>query len=162
MELSDEQKQRILAEEQQRLAEEQYRAHVRRELQSQGGAAADPALAHVPTRTNTTRNVLIFVGALVAIVVGIVALIGFPHFKSGQQGAVLEGTYTITGGAGRDVAVTLVSPTGAVILNSGRVSGFGQFKQRLPRGNYMILFDNRFSTFSSKSVSPDLKLTYYR
>ena len=81
---------------------------------------------------------------------------------NGQQGAVLEGTYTITGGSGRDVGVLLAGPGGSVIVNSGRVSGFGQFKQRLPRGKYAVLFDNRFSTLSSKSVSPDLKLTYYK
>jgi len=81
---------------------------------------------------------------------------------NGQQGAVLEGTYTVTGGSGGDVGVVLLGPGGSVIVNSGRVAGFGQFKQRLPRGKYTVLFDNRFSTFSSKSVSPDLKLTYYR
>jgi S1-C subfamily serine protease len=81
---------------------------------------------------------------------------------NGQQGALLEGTYTVTGGSGRDVGVLLAGPGGSVIVNSGRVSGFGQFKQRLPRGKYTILFDNRFSTLSSKSVSPDLKLTYYK
>jgi hypothetical protein len=80
----------------------------------------------------------------------------------GQQGAVLEGTYTIAGGSGRDVGVALVGPNGSVIVNSGRVAGFGQFKQRLPRGRYTIFFDNRFSTFASKSVSPDLKLTFYK
>jgi hypothetical protein len=81
---------------------------------------------------------------------------------SGQQRAVLEGSYTITGGTGRDVGVALVGPGGSVIVNSGRVAGFGQFKQRLAKGIYAIIFDNRFSTFSSKSVSPDLKLTYYK
>jgi hypothetical protein len=84
-----------------------------------------------------------------------------PFTVSGQQGAVLEGSYTITG-AGRDVGVTLVGPGGTVIVNSGIVTGFGQFKQRLARGTYAIVFDNRFSIFSSKSVSPDLKLTYYK
>jgi hypothetical protein len=58
--------------------------------------------------------------------------------------------------------VALLGVGGSVVVNSGRVSGFGQFKQRLPRGQYTILFDNRFSTFTSKSVSPDLKLLYYR
>jgi len=81
---------------------------------------------------------------------------------NGQQGALLEGTYTVTGGSGRDVGVLLAGPGGSVIVNSGRVSGSGQFKQRLPPGKYTILFDNRFSALSSKSVSPDLKLTYYR
>lgn len=78
-----------------------------------------------------------------------------------QQGATLEGTYTITGGSRADVGVALTGPTG-VIVNSGKVAGYGQFKQRLPRGKYVVIFDNRFSAFSSKSVSPDLKLTYYR
>lgn len=85
-----------------------------------------------------------------------------PFTISGQQGAILEGTYTITGGAGRDVGVMLVGAGGVMVLNSGRVSGAGQIKRRLPRGSYAILFDNRFSNFSAKSVSPDLKLSYYR
>jgi len=80
----------------------------------------------------------------------------------GQQGAVLEGTYTITGGTGRDVSVRLVGAGGLMILNSGRVSGSGQIQRRLPRGSYAIIFDNGFSNFSAKSVSPDLKLSYYR
>jgi hypothetical protein len=75
---------------------------------------------------------------------------------------VLEGTYTISGGRGSDLGVALAAAGGSVVVNSGRVSGYGQFKQRLSRGAYVIVFDNRFSTFSSKSVSPDLKLTYYR
>ena len=85
-----------------------------------------------------------------------------PFTISGQQGAILEGTYTITGGAGRDVGVMLAGAGGVMVLNSGRVSGAGQIKRRLPRGSYAILFDNRFSNFSAKSVSPDLKLSYYR
>jgi hypothetical protein len=56
----------------------------------------------------------------------------------------------------------LVGPGGTLIANSGRVSGTGQFRQRLAMGQYSIIFDNRFSVFSSKSVSPDLKLVYYR
>jgi hypothetical protein len=78
-----------------------------------------------------------------------------------QQGATLEGTYTISGGSGADVGVALMGATG-IIVNSGKVAGYGQFKQRLSRGKYTIMFDNRFSAFSSKSVSPDFKLTYYR
>ena len=81
---------------------------------------------------------------------------------NGQQGAVLEGSYTITGGMGKDVGVALVGQGGSVIVNSGRVSGFGQLKQRLPRGSYAIIFDNRSSLLSSKSVSADLKLTFYK
>lgn len=80
---------------------------------------------------------------------------------NGQQGATLEGSYTVSGG-GNDVGVVLVAAGGTIIVNSGRVSGAGQFRQRLSRGQYSIVFDNRFSTFTSKSVSPDLKLIYYK
>jgi hypothetical protein len=85
-----------------------------------------------------------------------------PFTVIGQQGAVLEGTYTVTGGAGRDVSVRLVGAGGVMILNSGRVSGFGQIQRQLPKGSYAIIFDNGFSNFTAKSVSPDLKLSYYR
>jgi S1-C subfamily serine protease len=87
---------------------------------------------------------------------------GLTFTVGGQQGAVLEGSYTITGGTGKDVAVMLTGPGNVVIANSGRVSGFGQIRQRLPKGQYAIIFDNRFSNFSGKSVAPDLKLTYYK
>jgi len=79
-----------------------------------------------------------------------------------QQGALLQGSYTVSGGGGRDVGVWLVGPNNNLIVNSGRVSGFGQFRQKLSPGRYTIVFDNRFSMFSAKSISPDLKLTYYR
>lgn len=80
----------------------------------------------------------------------------------GQQGAVLEGTYTVNGGTGNDVDVALVTSDNRVIFNSGRVKAYGQVKQRLPRGIYALIFNNGFSTFSSKSVSPDLTLRYYK
>lgn len=81
---------------------------------------------------------------------------------SGQPGALFEGTYTITGGSNSDVIVMLMGPGQSPIVNSGRVSGFGQFSQRLPMGQYMVVFDNRFSILSSKSISPNLKLVYYK
>jgi S1-C subfamily serine protease len=79
-----------------------------------------------------------------------------------QQGALFEGSYDVSGGRGNDVDVQLRAADNQVVLDSGRVSGSGQIRIRLPRGSYVLYFDNHFSTFSSKSVSPDLKLTYYR
>jgi hypothetical protein len=46
---------------------------------------------------------------------------------SGEQ-ALLEGSYTSTGNFGADLAVSLVRSDGSVIVNSGKVSGFGKFK----------------------------------
>jgi hypothetical protein len=88
--------------------------------------------------------------------------IQLPFVVNGQQGATLEGTYSITGGTGSDVGVALIGPNNTVIVNSGRVTGSGQFRLRLPRGRYALLFDNRFSTFTAKSVTPDLTVTYYK
>jgi hypothetical protein len=88
--------------------------------------------------------------------------VSLPFVVTGQQGAILEGSYTVSGGRGSDIGVSLVGPGGMMIVNSGRVSGSGQFRQRLPRGQYAVIFNNSFSTFSPKSVSPDLKLVYYR
>jgi Trypsin-like peptidase domain len=84
-----------------------------------------------------------------------------PFAVTGQQGAVLEGSYSITGG-GNDVGVILVAAPGTLLVNSGRVASMGQFNRKLPRGNYAIVFDNRFSLLTPKSVSADLKLVYFR
>jgi hypothetical protein len=103
------------------------------------------------------------VSALPASTISVPArnLVRLPFIVSNQQGAVLEGTYTVTGG-NSDVGVALVGTGGAVIMNSGRVSGSGQIRQRLPMGQYAVVFDNQFSVFTSKSVSADLKLVSYR
>jgi hypothetical protein len=77
------------------------------------------------------------------------------------QGATLEGTYSISGGR-NDVDVSLVAPPSTVLVSSGRVSVTGQFRQKLAPGRYSIVFDNRFSTFTPKSISSDLKLVYYK
>ncbi len=82
--------------------------------------------------------------------------VGYP------QGAVLEDKFSVIGGSGNDVAVLLVAPNGAVVFNSGRVNSSGQFKLRLTRAVYQLVFDNSFSVVSTKSVSQDLKLIHYR
>jgi S1-C subfamily serine protease len=130
------------------------------------------AVRHVSELLNQERSISLaemleetrLVNPLPASTVSVPAgnLVQLAFKVSGQQGAVLEGSYTVTGGSGRDVGIALVGTGGAVIMNSGRVSGSGQIKQRLPMGQYAVVFDNRFSTFSSKSVSADLKLVSYR
>src|SRR5579862_6269705 len=61
MELTDDQKKRILEEEQQRLAEERYRAQIRRELE--GGAVTPKAPA--PVRFKIGKTVLVLVVILI-------------------------------------------------------------------------------------------------
>jgi hypothetical protein len=79
-----------------------------------------------------------------------------------QQGALLEGTYRVTGGTGNDIEVAVTTSDNRPVFNGGRVSGFGQLRLRLPKGSYFLIFNNAFSTFSAKSVSPDLKLSFFR
>src|SRR5208283_345533 len=75
MELSNEQKQRILGEEQQRLAEEQYRAQVRKDLQSRTGAAAVPTVAPIPSKSNMLRFVLIVACIFVVLCAGVFMIV---------------------------------------------------------------------------------------
>jgi hypothetical protein len=78
------------------------------------------------------------------------------------QGADLQGDFRIIGGFGRDVVVTLLSANGGVVSNLGRVSGQGEVHQHLMAGRYLLAFDNGFSLLAAKSVTPDIKLVYYR
>ena len=83
-----------------------------------------------------------------------------------MDGAVLEGTYTVKGGLHDDVEVVLAAAREAgepaVVFESGRVKECGRLKLPLMAGHYSLIFSNEFSTFSSKSVTPDLKLRFYR
>ena len=68
MELSDDQKKRILEEEQQRIAEEQYRAQVRKELGST--SAAGRSGTGPKWYKDNTRAVILVIVLLVAACVG--------------------------------------------------------------------------------------------
>src|SRR5579872_1090899 len=73
MKLSDEQKKRIDDEERQRLAEEQYRVQVRRELLNQTGDTAVPVATVTPVaaKSKSFRSVIIVVvGAVVVLCPG--------------------------------------------------------------------------------------------
>jgi hypothetical protein len=83
-------------------------------------------------------------------------------FTVPSQGADLQGDFRVSGGLGNDVAVTLLSANGAYVSNLGRVSGSGEVHQHLTGGRYVLAFDNGFSLLAAKSVTPDIKLVYYR
>jgi S1-C subfamily serine protease len=90
------------------------------------------------------------------------ALVRLPFVVPMQQGATLAGTLSITGGRGNDANIALLTADGRVISNMGRVSSVAAVHEKLPRGQYYFNIDNQFSTFSSKSVLPNLRLIYYR
>jgi len=60
------------------------------------------------------------------------------------------------------VDVAVISAQKQVMLRPGVVKVAGAFHDRLPRGQYSIVFDNRGSLVSSKTVSGSVYLAYYR
>jgi hypothetical protein len=76
------------------------------------------------------------------------------NLDSGQQ---FTGSLSISGGSGNDINFWITDPTGATILNLGRVSQGRSFDfTAQASGAYTFYFDNSFSLLSTKTVS----LTY--
>jgi hypothetical protein len=102
---------------------------------------------------------------------------GYNYFQlvvpAGASGAHLEGNFTARGGSGNDVQVYLLPENDFVnwqnrhgarsYYSSGRVM-VGSFNVNLPNtaGNYYLIFDNRFSMLSPKTVQVNGALTYYQ
>lgn len=71
-----------------------------------------------------------------------------------QPGDLVRGTFEADGGLGRvDVLMRLVSPQGEVLLLSPRASNYDFSFPAKVRGEYTVVFDNRFSLYTSKSVA---------
>ena len=80
--------------------------------------------------------------------------------------AVIQGSFNINGGAGNDINWALVQAFpnggGTQVIPSARYSGSVAIHRRLPAGNYALVFDNRFSAFSSKTVTGTVSLIDFR
>src|ERR1035437_5663386 len=113
MDLSDEQKKRILEEEQARLAEEQYRAQVRRELQNQTGAAA-PA----PLKSNAARLGLTVIGIVVLICAGIFVAVNHQSSNGSAYSPPTATTATAKGAGSSDKP----SPAAPVKLSTAQIA----------------------------------------
>lgn len=81
-----------------------------------------------------------------------------------QQGGILAGSLSISGGAGNDLGISLVSDNGALVWNGGIVRNNGNLNLRLLGGRYKLVFNNKMGPFwiSPKTVSGELELSYYR
>ena len=104
-----------------------------------------------------------------------VAARNFKPFKvivpQGATNAVLEGTFTASGGSGDDIEVTLLDEVQFLnwqnrhkfqpLYESGRITA-DRMKVTLPpdASTYVVVFSNRFSLLSAKGVVADLKLRY--
>jgi S1-C subfamily serine protease len=79
-----------------------------------------------------------------------------------QQGGTLSGSYTVSGGVGNDVIVSIVGPDQKLVVQPSLVKLLGTVNLRFAGGRYLLVFDNRRSLVSAKSISPSLTLQYYR
>lgn len=65
----------------------------------------------------------------------------------------VEGNFTVEGGSGNDVNFSITDPFGNTILQASRVSKTRSFAfTAAAAGQYKLVFDNSFSTFSNKLV----------
>ena len=78
----------------------------------------------------------------------------------GASNAHVSGTFSAAGGSGNDIIVYVDNSYGNALYNSGQVST-GNFNVNLsPSSNYSLVFDNTFSTVSSKTVTAQATLNY--
>jgi len=100
---------------------------------------------------------------------------GFAYFKldvpANASDVTLQGNFTASGGSGNDVEAYVMSEEDFVnwqnghaaktYYNSGKVT-VGTINVHVPAGRCYLVFNNKFSLLSSKSVRVDGTLTYYQ
>ena len=227
MSLTDEQKARILEEEKQRLAEDQYREQVRQELKVPERPSTPPSVAPPvpvkapPANSHTTRNILAFIGTVVALC-AVYLLIGngmhyFANNRAASDGSgpstnsapprlvhqeqkLFSGSiavnatsmywvaFTLTphmlpahvtghvqayGGGHNDIQAVICSEqefinfqnghSARVFYDSGKTTVADinvTFPDRGKIGRYVLVFNNRFSTISAKTVNGEITINY--
>jgi hypothetical protein len=103
--------------------------------------------------------------------------LGYSYFKldvpANASSVVLQGNFTASGGAGNTIEAFVFSEADYVnwqnwhvtapFYSSGKVT-MGSMEINLPSGagTYYLVFNNKFSLLSPKTVHLDAELTYYR
>jgi hypothetical protein len=103
--------------------------------------------------------------------------LGYSYFKipvpAKASSVELHGNFSASGGAGNTIEVFVFSEDGyaswqkqqdaSPFYSSGRVS-MDKIQANLPSGagTYYLVFNNKFSTLTPKTIRVDAKLTYYR
>jgi S1-C subfamily serine protease len=79
------------------------------------------------------------------------------------QGGLLSGAFSVVGGLGNDLGVSVVSGNN-VVWNGGVIRGNGNLSIPLRGGRYKLVFNNKMGPFwvNAKTVSGSIELTYYR
>jgi hypothetical protein len=86
------------------------------------------------------------------------------EFAVPQQGGVLAGSFSIAGGLGNDLGVSLVAANGAVVWGGGVIRSSGNLNIPLRGGRYRLILNNKMGPFwiSSKTLTAAIELSYYR
>lgn len=86
------------------------------------------------------------------------------EFAVPQQGGVLAGSFSIAGGLGNDLGVSLVAANGAVLWGGGVFQRSGDLNVPLRGGRYRLILNNKMGPFwvSPKTFSGAIELSYYR
>jgi S1-C subfamily serine protease len=81
-----------------------------------------------------------------------------------EQGALLTGSFSISGGLRNDLGVTVTSTTGAVVWNGGVIERNANLNIPLRAGRYKLILNNKVGALwiSPKTISGTVELTYYR
>lgn len=89
---------------------------------------------------------------------------------SSMSSPSLSGSFTASGGSGNDIYVYVMDATDYVnwsnghqvtpLYNSGKVTTANFNVSLGSSGTYYLVYDNTFSTFSSKNVATDVNLEY--
>lgn len=103
--------------------------------------------------------------------------LGFNYFKldvpAGATSVLLRGNFTASGGTGNDIEVFVLPESDFVnwqnghnaktVYNSGKVT-VGTLNVNLPAdaGTYYLVFNNKFSLLTQKTIRVDAVLTYYQ
>ncbi len=70
-----------------------------------------------------------------------------------EQGDLLRGTFEADGGFGNvDILMRIVSPQGEAMASSPRASNYDFTFSAKFRGDYALVFDNRYSMYTAKSI----------
>jgi S1-C subfamily serine protease len=80
------------------------------------------------------------------------------------QCGILTGAFSVAGGVGNDLGVSLAAANGGIVWNGGAAKNFGNVNLRLSGGRYKLILNNEVGPFwvSSKTVSGTIELSYYR
>jgi hypothetical protein len=81
-----------------------------------------------------------------------------------QQGGTLSGEFSISGGLGNDLGISLASASGGLVWNGGVIQRSGNLNVSLRGGRYKLVFNNKMGPFwiSPKTLSGTIELSYYR